>query len=325
MSQADFPDEPPRQKLSIEDVIAALNQQTHAPVGAVASSVICGLSDLSAQNSKTLEPVWRKLPSAYKHKVLQALNEASEASFELNYRQIACLSVKDKSGLVRAAALDLLWEEDSTETMQLLLNIARDDPDAHVKARALFGLGKFILLGEYGEIPAALAQQAQQLVLHLHSSPHEPLEVRRRALEALANSNHPAVSQLIRAAWQQGDHLLKASALFAMGRTCDAQWEDILLDELESSDSQLVHEAVRACGEIQLKASLEGISRLTFSDDREIQLMAVWALGEIGGKRAFDMLSGLAEQVEDEEMEDVIDEALDAASFSLTGPALADR
>ena len=318
MSELEFPAVP--QKLPIQEVVAALDQEAHSDVDL--APLMDGLSDLSPQDIQALESTWRRLSSAYKHKILQALHEASETKFELNCRAIARLSVGDESGLVRAAALDLLREEDSAETMQLFLNIARGDPDAYVKARALTGLGKFILLGEYGEIPAPLAQEAQRLALQLHHSPHESAEVRRQALEALANSNHPAVSQLIQAAYQQDDHLSKASALSAMGRTCDAQWQDILIEELAGSDSQLVCEALRACGEIQLESSLESISQLAFSDDCEIQLMAVWALGEIGGGQAFKMLSSLAEQVEDEEMEDIIDEALEAASFSLGGPML---
>lgn len=318
MSELEFPAAP--QKLSIQELVAALDQEAHSD--ADLAPLIEGLSDLSPQDIQALEPTWRRLSAAYKHKILQALHEASETKFELNCRAIALLSVEDESGLVRAAALDLLQEEDSAETMKLFLNIARDDPDAYVKTRALTGLGNFILLGEYGEIPAPLAQEAQQLALQLHRSPHESAEVRRQALEALANSNHPAVSQLIWNAYQQDDHLSKASALSAMGRTCDAQWQDILIEELANSDSQLVCEALRACGEIQLESSLESISQLAFSDDCEIQLMAVWALGEIGGRRAFEMLSSLAEQIEDEEMEDSIDEALEAASFSLGGPML---
>lgn len=318
MSELEFPVAP--QKRPIQELVAALDQEAHSD--ADLAPLMEGLSDLSPQNIQALKPTWRSLSAAYKHKILQALHEASETRFELNCRAIALLSARDESGLVRAAALDLLQEEDSAETMRLFLNIARDDPDVHVKTRALTGLGNFILLGEYGEIPAPLAQEAQQLALQLHRSPHESAEVRRQALEALANSNHPAVSQLIREAYQQDDHLSKASALSAMGRTCDAQWQDILIEELANSDSQLVCEALRACGEIQLESSLESISQLAFSDDCEIQLMAVWALGEIGGRQAFKMLSSLAEQIEDEEMEDSIDEALEAASFSLGGPML---
>lgn len=309
------------QKPDIQDVIAALKQGAKLEASAVGATVIYGLSSLPRQELKAVESTWIKLPSTYKHKVLQALNEASEANFELCYREIALLSVEDESSLPRAAAVDLLWEEDSAETMRLFLKMARDDAASHVRARALIGLGKFILLGEYGEIPAALALEAQELAIRLHCDANETVEVRRHALEALANSNHPDASRLIREAYEQGGHLLKTSALFAMGRTCDRQWQDILLTELESSDNELVYEAVRACGEIQLESSLDSISELALGDDREIQLMSVWALGEIGGKRAFEILSDLAEQADDDELADVTDEALDAASFSLSGPA----
>ena len=107
--------------------------------------------------------------------------------------------------------------------------------------------------------------------MRIHSDRGQPLEVRRRALEALSNSSHPAVERLIRAAYADGNHDLKISALFAMGRTCSKVWRDLLLEELDSADNELVYEAVTACGQIQLGESAHKIGQLASSEDREIQ------------------------------------------------------
>ena len=53
-----------------------------------------------------------------------------------------------------------------------------------------------------------------------------------------------------------------------------------------------------------------------------VQLAAIWALGEIGGNHAFEILTSLEEITEDEEAAAVVDEALDTAGFSRTFAAL---
>lgn len=242
--------------------------------------------------------------------------------FELNYREMAMLGLNDEDGLVRAAAIELLWTDETVETMRRLISLAADDPETSVRTTALKELGRFVLLGEYGDIPEEAAEQAQSLALRIHTDRNEPLETRRRALEALSNSSHPEVERLIREAYADGNHDLKISAIFAMGRTCSKVWRDILIGELDSADNELVFEAVTACGQIQLDESVRRVGELVTSDDREIQLAAIWALGEIGGKHAFEILTSLEEIIEDEEAAAVIDEALDAAGFSRSFAAL---
>lgn len=315
-------DDEPFEKPSIDDVVLALRQLCHAPERAVAATVVYGLSDLSASERQAVAVDWRRLASESRRRILRSLLEASEAMFEMNYREIALLGLNDEDGSVRVAAIELLWTDETVETMRRLLALAADDRDSFVRAAALKELGRFILLGEYGDIPDEVAKEAQLLTLRIHKDGSEPLEARRRALEALSNSSHPEVERLIRKAYADGNHDLKISAIFAMGRTCSKVWRDILMEELDSSDNELVYEAVTACGQIQLQESVRRVGQLVTSEDREIQLAAIWALGEIGGKHAFDILTSLEEIVDDEEASAVVDEALDTAGFSRTFAAL---
>ena len=322
---------------SFEQEIAALEQQKPAPdevamalqAGAasgqsvVSSVIIYGLSDLSPAEREAIANSWSRLPAGFKAQVLRALNDSSEALFELNFREIAVMALADSSSLVRAAAIDLLWFDESPETMRRFMRLA-DDADALVRSRALTGLGRFLLLGEYGGIAADMAETAQQIAFRLHTDSQQPVSVRRRALEALANSSHPQVARLIRAAYAHGSQELKIGAVFAMGRTCNSIWSDVLLEELTSGDDECVYEAIAACGQLQLKQAVPPIGKLAHSDDDEIQLAAIAALGEIGGRRALDMLSELAESaIDDDGVADAIDEALDVAAFSfgLSAPA----
>lgn len=309
-------------KPPISELTKALASEQTAANTAVPSTVVYGLSELTGDELTAVVPVWSRLSAVAKHRVLSALNEASEAMFELGFREIAMLSLGDKSSLVRAKAIELLWTDESAETMRKLMRLAESDPDLAIRSRALENLGRFILLGEYGDIPADLAAQAQALTCAIHQNMAEPVELRRRALEALANSSHSAVEQLILAAYADGNHELRIGALFAMGRTCNQIWRDQLLNELESDNSEYVYEAIRACGQIQIADSVRRIGEFALSEDQEIQLMAIWSLGEIGGRQAFEILARLEENVADEEVAAVLDEALDAAGFSLSSASL---
>lgn len=315
-------DEERFEKPAIDDVRLALRQVDPAPERAVSATVVYGLSDLSASERAAVEVDWEQLATESRRRVLRSLIEASEAMFEMNYREIALLSLDDEDDLSRVAAIELLWTDETVETMRRLVSLAAGDPESIVRGAALKELGRFILLGEYGDIPAKAAKEAQDLALKIHSDRSEPLESRRRALEALSNSSHPDVERLIREAYADGNHDLKISALFAMGRTCSKVWRDILLEELDSADSEIVYEAVTACGQIQLEESARRVGELATSDDREIQLAAIWALGEIGGNHAFEILTSLEETIEDEETAALVDEALDTAGFARSFTAL---
>jgi len=307
------------EKPSLTEVLETLRQENDEGASIIGATITYGLSDISGENLRLLRAMWSELMPSYKHRVIQALVHASENSFEYNFKQIGLLGLTDESAMVRSAAIDLLWEDESVETLNILLNVIRDDESSNVKAQALVGISRYVLLGEYEDIPKSLAMEIQELVLHLHKDESQPVEVRRRALEALANSSHKEKDSLIRHAYQSDNHLMKVSSLFAMGRSCDDKWQNILLDELDNDDQEMVYEAVRACGEIQIDASVSQIKELLLSDDQEIQTMSIWALGEIGGKESLETLSMLQETVEDEDLLEIIDEAIDVASFSIMG------
>ena len=307
----------PLSKPPLEELIQLLKSADLSSQTVIPSILVYGLSDLTFEEFRALQPVWSDLPADVRHRVLRALNEASETMFELNYREIALNCLSDECSLVRSTSVDLLWMDESIETMRRLIELAERDPDNAVRADAVASLGRFILLGEYEDVPADLAARAQELTYRLHTDASQPVEIRRRALEALANSSHSEVKPLIHAAYSDGNHELKLGAIFAMGRSCSKVWQDLLMEELDSADSEIVYEAIRASGQIQLSEAVQRIGECTISDDREIQLMAIWSLGEIGGKRAFEVLSSLEENADDDEIAKAIDEALDAAGFSL--------
>jgi HEAT repeat protein len=140
----------------------------------------------------------------------------------------------------------------------------------------------------------------------------ESLDVRRRALEAIANCGRAGVQERIREAYYADDLPMRASAVFAMGRSCDERWAPQVLEELASDYPEMRYEAARAAGELELRRALPQLIELAYEDDRQIQEVAIWSLGEIGGsaaRGALTELAALAEEVNDNELLDAIAEA----------------
>ncbi|MGH2561393.1 MAG: HEAT repeat domain-containing protein [Thermomicrobiales bacterium] len=142
----------------------------------------------------------------------------------------------------------------------------------------------------------------------------QPSLVRRRALESTAVFGAlPDMIELIRAAYDGDDDGLRAGALYAMGRTLDRRWLNVLLAELESPDAEMRYEAARACGELGDASAVESLARCGLDNDAEVRQAAITALGRIGSNAAARALRVLAETARPADRE-AFDEALDEAT-----------
>ncbi len=295
------------------------NIQAGAKTGSTKALAFYGLSGLGKAEIEHLAPEWETLDAEYREKLVRRLAEATETNFELDYHNIGLFATYDSSPLVREAAIDVLWEDETIEVMDRLIELAADDQSVTVRAAALKAIERFILKGELGEIPESETVRAQQLAVAVLKAEHEPTEVRRRALEALANCSHEMVTGAIKKAYRAEDRTMKLGAVYAMGRTCDDRWESTVMAELDSEDAEMRFEAARAAGELQLGAAVPKLGQLVAEEDTEIQDMAVWSLGEIGGREAMRILRAvldLAEANEDDDLISAVEDAIGNASIA---------
>ena len=120
--------------------------------------------------------------------------------------------------------------------------------------------------------------------------------MRRRALEAVAPTRHPDVPGWVRWAYQSGEPLLRQSAVYAMGRTCDPVWLPVVVAEFGSDVAALRFEAANAARELADAKTLPYLHELTNDDDPQVALAAVHAVGGIGGTAARKLLKHYVEQ-----------------------------
>jgi HEAT repeat protein len=89
----------------------------------------------------------------------------------------------------------------------------------------------------------------------------------------------------------------------------------MVIAELDNPNPEMRYEATRACGELEASAALSALIDLIEADpDSEVQEMAIWALGCIGGKEARRVLEACCES-EDEALRQAAEEALGELDF----------
>ena len=265
-----------------------------------------------------MEPIWAALDLPYRRTLMNELVEASETNFELDYGTFGHFALGDPNGEIRSAAIELLWEDESLVLMRRLIRLVVDDESTEVRAAAASALGRFILLGEMGDLPTEQTISAQDVIIDVLNNQAEDLDVRRRALEAFGNSSHESVADTIRDGYDHPDRRMQISSVFAMGRSFDEQWTDIVLQELQSEDEEMRYEAARAAGELELEQAVQSLSLLALDDDREIKEVAIWSLGEIASKeatRTLELLATDAKRANDDELLEAIEDAIGAASL----------
>jgi HEAT repeat protein len=307
------------QEHTLSDALDAL-RAARADTVTLPAPVFYGLSDLRPEQAQTFFNTWQTLPDVLRTRTARQFVDTAESNFEFHYDQLGLTLLQDPLPAIRKAGVELLWENEEPAVLRTLLTVLDQETNDAVKAELLNAVGRFLLLGEFDAISQQAADRAQQAALNLWNTPTESVLVRRRALEALSNRTSDNLRQMIRSAYQSNLHDMRVSAVYAMGRSCDPHWTDAILEELNSTDPELQYEAVRASGQIELEDALPELARLAAqSDDRELQEVSIWALGEIGGGVASKYLEELANTLgeDDPDLMDLIEDAIHNAQINL--------
>jgi HEAT repeat protein len=289
--------------LPLADAILAIGQ------GDFSHRVLISFSDLDRGKIEQVRHVWALLEPRYRVRFVRALVDLSEESVLYDFNRIFRLGLDDPDSVVRQGAIGGLWEDESTDLIEIFTSLL-DDESQDVQAEAAQALGRFAILAAAGELDDDIADQLFDTLLSVATDESRPYLVRRRALEAVAGfGNRGSIYTLIREAIDDDDHGMRAGALFAMGRTLDARWLDIVTSEFESDDPEMRYEAARAAGEIGDANAVGGLAALCADPDAEVRFGAVSALGKIGSPASLRVLRRLAERASGEERE-AIEEAM---------------
>lgn len=283
--------------------------------GAIPFSQLYALSDLSRDRLPAFAEACDMVDPPNRRRLIHALAELAEASFQVNYDAIFRHCLSDPDPEVRATAIDGLWENEEVPLIGRFITALRSDPAPEVRAAAATALGRFVLAGELERIEPAIQNRIMTELLTIVHLDSESLEVRRRALESIGYACTPETAEALDAAYHQGDESLRLSAIVAMGRSCDPRWQELILVELESSWAAMRYEAAQAAGELMLRPAVPILARLMNDRDLQVRDTAIWALGQIGGAQSKRLLLAAYEGA-DEDTQAILEEAL--AEHALT-------
>ncbi len=255
-----------------------------------AARELIGLSDLSRAEASELARAWNRIAPARRRRMVDILTQLEEDNVEYNFRNLYLQSITDTDPVVRRKSIEGLWEDESSEVLAAISD-RTVDAKPEVRAAAAAALGRFVYRAETGKLRPSQCAELRAALLKLAEDADQPLDVSRRALESVAYlSNDPSVTKLIAAAYADSNPRQKASAVLAMGRNLDQRWLESVLAELASDAAEMRYEAARASGELGSPQAVPQLVGLIEDEDSEVRLMAIWALGQIGGPTANNAL-----------------------------------
>ncbi len=273
-------------------------------------SDLVGLSSLTPAEVEQFKQAMTQAAEERRIELASRLAELAEDQTELDLAPAMVGLTSDPSAGVRRLAVSSLWESADPATVRLVLKIAQSDPNVEVREAALLSLASYALAFELGQLRATVGQQLKDALIKMVNDEDEPLVIRRRALEAIGVFNEKPVRDLIRWGFAHPDREVKASAVYAMGRSADRFWLPEVMQSLSSAHTEIRFEAVRAAGGIELEEAVPTLVRFTTDDDREIVAAAVNALAEIATDEAERALTQLAGS-EDEFLREIGEEGLE--------------
>jgi HEAT repeat protein len=274
------------------------------------------LSDLEPADIDKLAIIWPQLPLWRRQGLMEDIEELSSNDTLLDFVALCRFALKDADPKVRRLAVDTLWEFEQIDLIHTLLDLLATDSDADVQAAAAHGLARYVYAGEIEEIPQGKLKKIEEALLGSMKKPGTPPQVKRAALESLGYSSREEVPALIKTAFASKDKLWIASALFAMGRSANSEWQPEVMSMLESNLPLIRLEAARAAGELELSDALPYLLELLDDPDENTRQASIWSLSQIGGEGVQEALEGLYEEAETEDEIELLETALDNLTFT---------
>ncbi len=253
------------------------------PAADLSSAEFHDVSDLSPEELGQFAKCWLPLQPERQREIVSMMVELAEQNTELDFTTVfkMCLKVGDEE--ILEIAIEGLWEHEDRSIISALVDVLRSDKSPRVRAAAALALGKFPILAQEGKLLAKDGELIHQSLMGILDDEDEDIDVRRRCLESVAPFNTEAIQQFVEWAYTSEDQDLKASSIFAMGRTGEVSWLPTLIKELQSPEPSVRYETAHACGELGEEEAILHLIPLLQDDDHQVQLAGISALGKIGG------------------------------------------
>lgn len=300
---------PSPEELPFEEVLTALldQEQVLDPI------FLYRLSDINQVDLSALKKIWGDIHLERRQGLIEDLEQLTDTNTLLSFEPIFRLALKDEDEQVRFFAIRAIEVFDTDDLIPFFLSVLTGETSVDLRAVTASVLGKYIYRGELDKIEKDRQIEIEDHLLDVLDR-EEPREVQLRALEAISFSSRSEVRDQILKAYQSEHEDWVASALFAMGRSYDHDYCDMVVDKLEHTSPKIRLEAVRACGELTIEEAVPTVLDL-LNDLPEIRGAAIWALSQIGGEDVGPAIRDLLEEEITPEEEELVHQALERLDF----------
>ena len=303
---------------------AALGELTDPSQRPTAQQLV-DFSNLDEDESRRLADAWPEIDSSRRFALLSTLTDMAQDNVELNFDAVFKTALQDETPELRAAGLRGLFEYEGRDLIPRLPELLREDPDADVRREAAISLGRYAVEAELGNLRSGDREAIKSALIECAEDLEEDEKVRARAIEALGAISGEDTENLIESIYHEESPWLKVGAVDAMGRSASELWLPIVLREMENPAPEMRHAAAFAAGQIGDEEAIGPLKQLVGLDrDRDVQLAAISALGEIGGAHARVALKSLLYEGDDD-LHEAIQEAITEIAYQddlMTPPGL---
>ncbi|MCJ7715601.1 MAG: HEAT repeat domain-containing protein [Anaerolineales bacterium] len=271
------------------------------------------LSDISPENLSILSDNWDDINVDRRRALIEDLEHLTDTNNLLTFESVFRIAIKDEDDQVRFFGTRAIEIFDTDDLIPFFISVLEEEENVDVRAVTASVLGKYIYRGELDKINQGIKRQIEDTLFQILES-DQPSQIKQRSLEAISFSSRSEVQDHILKAYNSDDEDWIASAVFAMGRSFDHQYSEMVLDQLQHTSPKVRLEAVRASGELVLEDAVPVILDL-LDDLSDIRAAAIWALSQIGGEDAGPAIHQLLDDEVSEDDAELIQQALERLDF----------
>ncbi len=189
---------------------------------------------------------------------IRGINELKKLEHQIAYDLIQPI-LKDDNVRVRYAAvsqLDSLGDVNRQQSLELLLDILYNDPEADVRAAAADTIAGLKLTEAFPDLKKVYEETSEWLLQF-------------SIIAALGELGHPEGFEVLNQALLGDNPLLQTTAISALGELGDPRAIDLLLTFVDNPDWQIRHRLAQALGKLGGEKSQEALQKLA-EDDLDI-------------------------------------------------------
>lgn len=300
-------------KLTIDDALDLLLNEDRS----LTQRYLELFSDLAPKDIAKVKMVWPQIELKRRQGLMKDLIDFADVEPMMFYDELAEVLLDDKDPVIRASALELLWQTEEPHFIERFMTLLLADPVDTVRANAATGLAKFVYLGELEDITEKDYKRVVDALVQSFIG-DEPETVKRRALEALSFSGDLRVDEFIKSSYQRKEEEWVISALFSMGRSANEAWNDTVLSRIKDENPEIAAEAITAAGELGIKAAREPILEMIDQgiDNEDVRFSVIEAIAKIGGESVRSALEMMHETARSTDEEEFIEASLEELEFT---------